>query len=109
MLAKIEQDINDRVAHFSRRREGTRVITTSPRRTSATHHPVDRTRHTNGQTGHPSGKRSVVLGFYKVVDKVTLYGEVEESKPGARRLVEWPANSGKKSRPAEARQASHRA
>jgi hypothetical protein len=109
MLAKIEKEINERVAHFSRRREGTRVVTTSPRRTPATHHPIDRTRHPNGQTGHASGERSLLVGFHQEVHVVGLYGKLQEPKPGARRLEKPPANFGNENLPAEARQASYRA
>jgi hypothetical protein len=109
MLAKIEKNINERTAHFSRRRERTGVVTTSPGGAPATHHPIDRTRHPNGQTGHPSGERSLVVGFCEEVHVIALYGVVQESKPAARRLGERPAHFGKESLPAEARQASYRA
>ena len=83
MLAVVHQDIDQRMANFTRRAERARMESAAPDGSATSERSVERAPEPYQQAHHPSRKRLLVEGLDDQVDVVGLNRELHHAKPRA--------------------------
>src|SRR5260221_9938565 len=95
VLAKVQENVDEPVAHLAWRAESARMIAIAPHPSPAPANLVDATSETNREPGHSTRAGYAVVRFDDEVDVILLDGKMNHTKPRARRLRQGAANAEK--------------
>jgi len=77
VLAKVLQDVDERMTHLARCRERASVIAVHPDSTATSERPIDRLRDADRESLYAAPQLAVRFGFHQQMNVVVLHAEVQ--------------------------------